>query len=1177
MAALYLLRIARFSSLVAMSVCIFAGHLPTSHADETRGDKPSLADWQVLGLLDAVHDTDLDVRTRALLKLTSENSIPNEIRSSDDALRTIRDLLDSPLSSNVKSGLTLSLLSGESVKQNQVRIRELLNKPSVDSDITLLSAKALSSTNLLTSEDVPALSKVLHSSVISQVSEAIQLLHDAHLLTAEHGRIVAASMKHVGQREYSKIIDILAPLGMVKDEDVLYLEQQSQLIDPRGDPYRFLDIAKAIARSGKSSPAVISSLEQFLKPAPGGTIDVALAFAAIQVLNGFGPSASPVFQRLADTFSLQDINTTMQNAFLLSQSPSGSKLGIPFFDRLSNSEDAISVYVALIGLNELHGLREEHRPRAMALLQSENAKMVLTAATVLKVLKTQPSVYHDRVIDRMFSTDDEGVLLGLLSVLSDSHALNDADAPVLLRLFEKQDKADSAIYISNAICQIGPAPPAVISRLDNLLTSDSAAAAAFALKKCNAATSSQAEVLSGRIEHLSNTDSRILVLALGNMGPTAASTGVVLARGLALDNSSDSLATLVAQATGTALDADRSKALEQTGPHNVATLSVLFSQASMNPNARAELLALAYELAGHKEPSLSLVSTLRGSPTQLSKKQQLDVLLNSWDSTADSDGPFRDQLAHTASSIVRNSPFYDFDEPLLENWVNRLKSSHHEDEADEFERVIERNSFRKYAIKTIIGMSDILAVHILLWATLLGFYKRSKVVRAVFFWNPFVRRFLGFGYVGFLLTYVPSLRSLLLAPFNGALLASAGTEDQDLDMYFDKRQVVKGNEQQSLILEAAIPSITGHVILEGDSGFGKSMFARRLVKTSRKPTVFLRASDCSKGPNAAIREKLHGLAEDEKFLNQLIYIGALDICIDGLNEAPPDTRSKIGALLEGFESSNILITTQPIDLKYGGITEVFTLQPLAEDEIRAFILRRMGIAESGASDNSALAEGELKDPQVQRVDEYLAMSLSPELLPEQRKAALDVLSNPFDLSIVADMLKRSIQPKLYGLIEQEFQLADDEYRRTHSKSEFPIDAFIEAVYQSRINPSDSSVQTEFGDEIESLREYRLVIVYRSDSGDKYWTFRHERIRDYFVAKAMLKKPERLEGDLDNMRLRGAYAVLATELPDSEAQWLKDKLVSYAVQNNDIATLRDFVKGLSSKEAAATRGEASPAW
>jgi hypothetical protein len=107
----------------------------------------------------------------------------------------------------------------------------------------------------------------------------------------------------------------------------------------------------------------------------------------------------------------------------------------------------------------------------------------------------------------------------------------------------------------------------------------------------------------------------------------------------------------------------------------VATLSVLFSQASKIPNASAELLALAYELAGHKDPSLSLVSALRGSPTQASKQQRLDVLLNSWDSTTGSDGPFRDQLARTASTIVRNSAFYDIDDRLLANWVKRLKSS----------------------------------------------------------------------------------------------------------------------------------------------------------------------------------------------------------------------------------------------------------------------------------------------------------------------------------------------------------------------------------------------------------------------------------------------------------------------------------------------------------------------
>ena len=131
MAAFYLSKLARFSRLLVISFCIFAGHLPASHAKETKGDKSSLADWQVLGLLDAIHDTDLEVPAQALLKLASGNGIPDELRSSNVVLRTVRDLLNSPISSDVKSGLTLSVLSGESVERNQVTIRKILNQSAV--------------------------------------------------------------------------------------------------------------------------------------------------------------------------------------------------------------------------------------------------------------------------------------------------------------------------------------------------------------------------------------------------------------------------------------------------------------------------------------------------------------------------------------------------------------------------------------------------------------------------------------------------------------------------------------------------------------------------------------------------------------------------------------------------------------------------------------------------------------------------------------------------------------------------------------------------------------------------------------------------------------------------------------------------------------------------------------
>lgn len=155
-----------------------------------------------------------------------------------------------------------------------------------------------------------------------------------------------------------------------------------------------------------------------------------------------------------------------------------------------------------------------------------------------------------------------------------------------------------------------------------------------------------------------------------------------------------------------------------------------------------------------------------------------------------------------------------------------------------------------------------------------------------------MRRIFGLGYVGFFLTWVPFLRRKLFEPFNPSLLADAQLDNFDPQAYFPKSRVKLGSGETLAITEA-LPSIKGQVVLQGDSGLGKSMFLRYLVKTSQRIVVYLPAQKCDKGVIEAIQAKLHGQAQDTDFLKSLIYSGAIDICIDGLNEVTADTRANI--------------------------------------------------------------------------------------------------------------------------------------------------------------------------------------------------------------------------------------------------------------------------------------------
>jgi hypothetical protein len=57
-------------------------------------------------------------------------------------------------------------------------------------------------------------------------------------------------------------------------------------------------------------------------------------------------------------------------------------------------------------------------------------------------------------------------------------------------------------------------------------------------------------------------------------------------------------------------------------------------------------------------------------------------------------------------------------------------------------------------------------------------------VQAYFFWNKWVRRIGGFGYVGLLLTWVPFLRRRLFSPFRASLVADARITEFREDDYF---------------------------------------------------------------------------------------------------------------------------------------------------------------------------------------------------------------------------------------------------------------------------------------------------------------------------------------------------------------------------------------------------------
>jgi len=463
--------------------------------------------------------------------------------------------------------------------------------------------------------------------------------------------------------------------------------------------------------------------------------------------------------------------------------------------------------------------------------------------------------------------------------------------------------------------------------------------------------------------------------------------------------------------------------------------------------------------------------------------------------------------------------------------------------------------------------------HVLFWVALIRFYPKRPEIQAIIFWNPWVRRITTLGYVSLALTYIPSLRSKLFAPFKDSLLAEAKLELLDQQPYFEESQVKV--ERSGLIrpIREALPEIKGQIVLEGDSGLGKTMLLRSLVKNSKRVVVFLPAENCAGGVIEAIQEKLQGPAQGSDFLQNLIYIGAIDICIDGLNQVTAETREKVTHFVKNYFKGNIIIATQPLLMwKPPAIAKVYIIQPIEETKIQDFLCSR-----KTSLPQDATVTGDVYE---QACQAYLKRALDKEQPPEMLDAAKRVLSNPMDLTVVARMLAMGQEPDLSGLLEQEYQNMAEKYRAKNLYQEFPLSSFSESVYQLRLKNQDkdvlavTSLADGFDKELQYMEREQMVLTRQSTvqgNSKLEWYFRHDKIMDFFIAQALLKGASaRRKEHLGDPRFRGSYLLLATLLPIDEANELREQLIQYAADTQDYTLFALVIQILRA------RGKALPA-
>ncbi|MGB3512203.1 MAG: hypothetical protein WBA93_23795, partial [Microcoleaceae cyanobacterium] len=434
------------------------------------------------------------------------------------------------------------------------------------------------------------------------------------------------------------------------------------------------------------------------------------------------------------------------------------------------------------------------------------------------------------------------------------------------------------------------------------------------------------------------------------------------------------------------------------------------------------------------------------------------------------------------------------------------------------------------------------------------------------FWHPLIRRIAGLGYIGLLLTWIPFLRNRLLSPFQPLLIADANLDSFNPQDYFPDSKVRLQDTHNLQPIKNAIAKVQSPIILEGESGLGKSMFLRYWAKTCKNFVVYLPASKCAQGAIAAIQAKIPISQTDPQFLKNLIYNNALEICIDGLNEVTPDTRTKISYFVERHFRGHILLATQPIDWIQPSTSKTYILQPLKRQQIGDFLKTR----QFTPSAETSISRSEYEEA----CEEYLEKTFnSAKHSEEERKTVRRLLSNPMDLTIVSQILAQGKTPDLLNLQQQQYNVMAAEYDRANFHS-FPLADFAETAYQMRLN-DEINIPLEWKKELHCMENYKMVLRRQrhveGDSGSQ-WYFRHDKIQEYFIVQTFLgQENQKLEQHINDPRFRGVYLLLATLLPFDQALLLREKLLTNAAETKDHVVSDGFIQRLDSRSELSMNG------
>ncbi|UKO99403.1 HEAT repeat domain-containing protein [Nostoc sp. UHCC 0870] len=948
------------------------------------------------------------------------------------AMKAAKILKDKSVDSTVRRGAAVALGNlGEAAKPYVKDILDFLKDKSVDSTVRRGAAVALGN---------------LGEAAKPYVKDILDFLKDKSVdSTVRRGAAVALGNLGEAAKPYVKdIADFLKDKSV--DKDVR-----------RG-------AAEALGNLGEAAKPYVKDIADILKDK---SVDSTVRRSAAEALGNLGEAAKPYVKDIADILKDKSVDSTVRRSAAEALGNLGEAAKPYIKDILDflkdKSVDAGVRYGAAVALGNLGEAAKPYVKDIADILKdkSVDAGVRSGAAVALGNLGEAAKPYVKDIADILKDKSvDSNVRSGAAEALGN---LGEAAKPYVKDIADilKDKSVDSNVRsgAAEALGNLGEAAKPYVKDIADILKDKSVDSnvrysAAVALGNLGEAAKPYVKDIADILKDKS-VDSNVrysAAVALGNLGE-AAKPYVKDIADILKDKSVDSYVRYgAAEALGNLGEAakpyvkdiadilkDKSvTALVRSGAavalgkiEQLKLNNVVVILDSVYDEAKSEIAQwrfFTYFLAGGTDEVKTLLQWLgkpKATPDKLTHAEgvkTLEVFRDAWKLSNDLT-ELREDLAKQIAVVARKISWQPQDILLLETHYKNLKNARH-NEADSLQSVIVNLKGWQW----FFNARTTIFIHAAFWLALIFAYPKFPQVQAIFFWNPWVRRILGVGYVGFLLTWFPFFRRKLFEPFKTSLLADAGLDNFNSQAYFPESQVqVSSTETQAI--NQVLPSIKGQIVLEGDSGLGKSMFLRHLVQTSPRIVVYLPARKCEGGVIEAIYTKLEGLPQDTNFLKSLIYSGALDICIDGLNEVTADTRAKICQFVESYFLSNIIMTTQPLQWTPPSTAKIYKLQPLEPEQIQQFLLSR----EPQLPKNGKLQGDGYK----QACNNYLTQALSQQQSPEELAANQRTLSNPMDLTLVALMISQGEYPDLFHLQQQQYKLMAAEYLQEW-KQEFPL-------------------------------------------------------------------------------------------------------------------------------------------